>query len=121
MRKLDLSTATVSTVVGVVGGAGYASGTPLAPFSVGAPSYVAFWGYNLFMTDGRNAVIWKLDPASNTVVLLAGMNGSSASLDGPATSAQFNFPGPLTVDNVGNLFVIELVGYSLWRLGLLKI
>ena len=102
----------VSTAVGVTGGSSYASGTPLASFSSSGPLGLAFWGYNLYMSDPGSNVIWKLNSPNNTVLLYAGptSGGAAGSADGPATSgAAFNGPGQLSVDDVGNIFVIDQV------------
>ena len=51
----------------------------------------------------------ELDPTNETVTVYAGTANYSHHGDGPASSASFGQPVALSVDNVGNLFVVEAV------------
>ena len=66
VRKLDLTTSFVSTVVGVPNSCGQAYGDfPALQASMSSPSGLAFWGTVMFISDSPNQVIRKLDPATN--------------------------------------------------------
>lgn len=63
---------------------------------------------NVFIADGRNARIRKVDPGG-TITTYAGTGVAGAGGDGgPALSAQFNLPYGLALDSVGNLYVADL-------------
>jgi sugar lactone lactonase YvrE len=63
---------------------------------------------NLYVSD--NQKIKKISPAG-VVTRLAGPPATSGILtgyvDGPADQARFHFPGPLAVDDAGNVYVID--------------
>lgn len=61
---------------------------------------------NLYVADAGNYTIRKITP-SGTVVTLAGSAGASGSADGGGASARFGFLKGLTVDAVGNLYVVD--------------
>jgi RHS repeat-associated protein len=60
---------------------------------------------NLFIADSSNDVIWKV--TGGTISIFAGqLQTSGFSGDGgPATSAELNSPGAVTVDSAGNVFI----------------
>jgi uncharacterized protein (TIGR03437 family) len=60
---------------------------------------------NLFIADGGNNRIRKVDPAGIiTTVAGNGTNGSTGD-GGPATAAELNSPAAVAVDSVGNLYI----------------
>jgi len=63
-------------------------------------------GGNLYIADSQNAVIRQF--ANGSAPPVAGNGHISFSGDGgPATSAQFDFPGGLAFDSAGNLYVVD--------------
>ena len=79
--------------------------------SLNQPSGVAVdSANNLFVTEQGSHVIRKISPVGTNwvVTTIAGMAGVPGSADGTNGSAQFNSPGGLAVDTVGNVFVADL-------------
>ncbi len=70
---------------------------------------------NLFVADTYNYTIRKVTPAGSdwVVTTLAGLGGNLGSADGTNSDARFFSPAGLTVDNVGNLFVTDLVNSTI--------
>lgn len=64
---------------------------------------------NLFVCDYGNARIRKID-TSGTVTTVAG-NGTNATVNGPSSIVQFNYPYGVAVDSSGYLYVAELGGF----------
>src|SRR5262249_9794658 len=65
---------------------------------------------NIFIADGSNSVVRKVDP-TGTITTIAGdqSEGCGDTGDGgPATSAQLSFPGYLSIDAAGELFITDL-------------
>src|SRR5437763_1251289 len=62
---------------------------------------------NLYVTDAYNSTIRKISPVgTNWVVLtLAGLASNSGTADGTNTSARFNGPTSLTIENGTNIYV----------------
>ncbi len=64
---------------------------------------------NLYIADTNNNVVRKVAAGSGNISTVAGNGKAGYSGDGgPATSAQLNFPGPLTLDRTGNLFIGDM-------------
>ncbi|MCF7762216.1 MAG: immunoglobulin domain-containing protein [Verrucomicrobia bacterium] len=97
---------TFSLLAGRPGEPGVADGDPgTARFN--APTALAIDREgNLLVADTGNHLIRRIrsDGAVSTV---AGRAGSSGSVDGPRTTAQFNRPAGLAVDSGGNVFVLD--------------
>jgi sugar lactone lactonase YvrE len=67
-------------------------------------------GKNLFVADGDNHLIRKIDPSTGVVSTFAGDNVSDPPVpgysDGIGTAARFAWPSAITTDGV-NLFVAD--------------
>ena len=61
---------------------------------------------NLYVADSFNQTIRKLTP-DGIVSTLAGTRGAIGSADGKGSSARFNNPSRVAVDNGGNVYVLE--------------
>lgn len=61
---------------------------------------------NLYVADAGNSTIRKITPAG-VVNTLAGTAGVSGSADGMGTTASFTSPLGITIDSVGNVYVVD--------------
>lgn len=61
---------------------------------------------NIYASDYGNNVIRKITPAG--VVSTYAGNGQRGLVDGPVAIAQFSLPTALTIDNTGNMYVVDL-------------
>lgn len=111
VRKLELSTNTVTTMAGnpgggVIGTPGFLDATGTASF-LNQPRGLATDGTNVYVADSNNHRIRKIVIATNVVTTLAG-NGTNASVDGIGTAAQFGQPQGITTDGT-TLYVSDTV------------
>ncbi len=104
IRKVD-----PAGVIATVAGTGeVGDGGAAVPVRLAAPAGVAVDGAgNLFIADGGNHRIRKVDPAG-VIATVAGTGERGFSGDGgAATEAQLTFPTGVAVDGAGNLFIAD--------------
>jgi hypothetical protein len=94
-------------------GGGLPVNIPGTSASLDYPSSVAVDGAgNLFFVDANHVVLrWNASTAVLTLVAGNGIKGYSGD-NGPATSAQLNYPAGVAVDSAGNLYIADDVLYS---------
>jgi sugar lactone lactonase YvrE len=119
-----ISTAAVSLLYTAVGSglAGYSGdGGPATLAQLDSPDWVARDSAgNLYLSDQSNHVVREVAAGTGTISTIAGTGKIGSSGDGgPATSAEFEVPGALAVDQNGNLFIADQ-GSGLVRLLNLK-
>jgi sugar lactone lactonase YvrE len=61
---------------------------------------------NLYVADSNNFTIRKI-AVNGAVTTLAGRAGQKGDMDGAGNAARFTSPGALTLDNLGNLYVLD--------------
>jgi hypothetical protein len=70
---------------------------------------------NVYVADSGNNTIRKVTPAG-VVTTLAGLAGSSGSVDGTNRNARFNFPIHLTVDSATNIYVADTFNHTIRKM-----
>src|SRR5436853_6161777 len=103
IRRIDLTTAQVTTLAGAPGPAGSVDGTG----SAARFGYIeGLWGDGsyLYVADVGNRTIRKVEIASGNVTTLAGSAGVQGLVDGAGGAARFIAPGPIWGDGA-NLYV----------------
>jgi len=105
---------TVTVFAGLTGASGSLDGQGTgARFN--RPAAVAIDGLdNLFVTDTSNYTIRKITPAG-VVTTFAG-SGVPGPGDGAGAAAQFNGNYGITVDNVGNVYVTEIINNTIRKI-----
>ena len=107
IRKIDLATATVSTIAGTPGMDGSADGVGSAAGFDGLSGMVADPAGDLYISAGNDCTIRKLVAATATVSTIAGSTGKYGSNDGIGSAARFDSPAGLALDGAGNLYVAD--------------
>lgn len=67
---------------------------------------------NLYVCDGVNNTI-RMITALGAVSTLAGTPGTSGSANGTGSAALFNFPNGITIDALGNLYVVDALNNTI--------
>jgi hypothetical protein len=102
-------TAVISTVAGngTFGSTGI--GGPATSAEIGYPEFVTLDGAgNLYFSDPQNEVVWMVAAQTRAISIVAGNGTPGYSGDnGPATSAQLQYPNGLAVDSAGNLYIAD--------------
>ncbi len=115
IREVASSTGIITTVAGN-GFPGYSGdGGPArsAQLEFWGPGAIAFDSSgNLYIADTDNQVVRKVTVSSGTISTIAG-NGSAgyAGDNGPATSAELNYPVALSVDAAGNVYMSDYANF----------
>lgn len=119
IRRINLSTAAVTTFAGLNGTSGTTDGTGTAARFNTPTCITRDSSNNLYVADTGNHTIRKITPAG-VVTTIAGLAGSTGSTDGTGTAARFNNPRGITivdywkwifVTDAGN-HVIRKIDYS---------
>ena len=106
IRKIDIN-GIITTVVGNGKGYGGDNGSATSAL-LNSPSDLAIDGRgNLFIADTENHRIRKVDAATNNISTIAGTLKGYGGDNGPATSAQLNYPDSVTVDRYGDLYIAD--------------
>ena len=81
------------------------------------PNYIAVDGYgNLYVTDQKNNKVRKITSAGY-VSTLAG-TGAGGSVNGPAATATFSYPGSIAFDGTGGLYVGDISTFVIRKINL---
>jgi len=108
----------VSTIAGLAGSPGSTDGTGSnARFNLPEGITVDISG-NIFVADSGNNTIRKLALVGTNwlVSTLAGLAGNGGSTDGTGSDSQFNYPCGIAVDSVDNLYVADLLNYTIRKI-----
>jgi len=108
----------VTTLAGLAGSLGSVNGTN----SAARFNYLGGVGVdsagNLYVADTANHTIREVTPVGTNwvVTTLAGLAGSPGGADGTNSAARFRYPGTVTVDTNGNLFVADCYNYTIRKM-----
>ena len=118
VRRIDAVTGIITTVAGT-GVAGYSGdGGSALSARLNAPSSVLIDPLgNIYISDGGNHVIRRIDAAADVITTFAGTGAPGCAEDaGPAFVAQLNSPNGLAMDHDGNLFVADSLNHAVRRI-----
>jgi sugar lactone lactonase YvrE len=109
IRKVNLGNGIITTVAGN-GTVGYSGDNgPATSAQLSGPAGVAVDGSNLYIADGNNYRIRKVNLSTGIITLVAGNGAGGYSGDGGlATAAQLYAPEGVVVDGSGNLYIAEI-------------
>ena len=122
IRRIDLETQQVSTILGAGGKSGHAGdGEPATLALLNEPYEVRFdRDGHLFIVEMRGAVVRRLDSRTGLVSTVAGTGIAGFSGDGaPAAKAQLKQPHSIALDNNGQLYICDIGNHRVRRVDLL--
>jgi sugar lactone lactonase YvrE len=102
-------TSLISTIAGGGNGGFAAAGGVATNVELALPQGIAIdKGGNFYFADGSYDVIWRQDASTGNLSVIAGTGVAGYSGDnGPAISAQLNYPQGVAVDNSGNVYIAD--------------
>ena len=106
IRKIVVSSGSVSTLAGTMGTNGYVNGTGTAAQFNGPIGVAVDRSGNVYVTDLYNYVVRKVRP-TGVVTGPYGQAGVAGRLDGMGAATQFNSPIGICIDGSGNLYVTD--------------
>jgi cysteine-rich repeat protein len=74
---------------------------------------ITYYDGMLYVLDGNNAILRRLDPVSGDVTTVAGTAGQTGQLDGFGAAARFISPRYMTSDNSGTLYIADTNGNTI--------
>ena len=117
IRRVDAS-GNISTIAGA-GTAGFSGdGGPASGAMLDGPTGVALDSAgNLYIADGNNHRIRKVDATTGIILTIAGTGTSGFGGDGgPASGAMLNGPTGVAVDRAGNLYIADRDNHRIRRI-----
>lgn len=116
IRKIEITTGTVSTLAGSAGISGSADGNGSAAM-FHMPCGITTDGTNLYVTDTGNSTIRKVVITSGAVTTLAGSAQVLGGTDGSGSTARFSYPVGITTDG-SSLFVTDTNNYTIRKVSI---
>lgn len=118
IRKLDVSTGTITTVAGDGTNGFFGDGGPASSSKLWIPDGIAMdTSENIYIADGINNRIRRIDKLTGVITTIAGNGIAGSSGDGGlAINAELNGPGCLSVDKMGNVYVADYFGNKIRKI-----
>lgn len=114
IRKIT-PTGDVTTLAGLADNLGSADGAGIAARFNGPSGVAVDNSGNAYIADIYNNTIRKISP-TGVVTTLAGMAGSTGSLDGTGSAARFNWPSGVAVDSTANVYVADSSNHAIRKI-----
>ncbi len=110
IRRVDLASGGISTVVGTGESGNDGDGGPASKARVDQPYEVRFDNDgNLYFVDMTQSVVRRVDAKTHVITTVAGNGKPGFSGDGgPATQAQLKQPHSICLDHAGNLYICDI-------------
>ena len=118
VRRLDLSTALISTLAG--------TGHPMHDGDGGPAVAASIWGARavdvgpdgaIYILEREGNRLRVIDPGTKIINTIAGTGSKGYSGDGgPAIAATFNGPKELDVDSAGNIWIVDTENHAIRRI-----
>jgi YVTN family beta-propeller protein len=105
VRKIAISNMAVSTIAGSAGTVGWVDATGAAA-RFNSPNGLGGDPANIYVADGTNSAIRKIDFGTNVVTTLAGQPAVQGSTNAAGTAARFSVPAGVTGDGT-NLYIAD--------------
>jgi len=103
VKRVELATATVTTVAGTV--YGHANGDAITAARFRYPNKIAVAPQHLFVTDMLNCAVRQINLATSQVSTIAGTQANCTRVDGPLATARFGTVIAIAYSPVFGLFV----------------
>ncbi len=116
IRKIAISSASVTTLAGTAEEYGTADGSGAAA-RFHSPRGVAVDGSDLYVADYSSQTIRKVGTSSGVVTTVAGGAEEPGSADGAGTAARFRYPWGLATDGI-DLYVTDFENHSIRRMAI---
>lgn len=120
IRRIDLKTNRISTIVGTGKKGNSGDGGPATQAEVDEPYELRFdRDGHLFFVDRLAAVVRRVDAKTGVITTIAGTGKPGFSGDGgPATKAQLLQPHSIVLDNAGSLYICDIGNHRVRRVDL---
>jgi hypothetical protein len=118
VRRVVISTQTVTTIAGTAGQAGSADGTGAAARFNGPADLAIDGAGNLYVADSGNQTIRRIVIATGAVTTVAGTAGQAGATDGIGAAARFNDPVGVDIDGAGALYVADFGNHTVRKVAL---
>lgn len=117
VRRVDARSGVITTVAGTGEDAFFGDSGPAVAAALNNPTAAAFDpAGNLYIADGYNSRIRKVDAASGIITTVAGGGDYRVKADGgPAKQAALDYPLGVAIDPSGNMFIADTLFHCIRR------
>ncbi len=115
LRKVTAS-GVVTTLAGLPGTSGSADGSGSNARFHGPQGLALDAAGNLLVADTNNHTIRKFAPSTGAVTTLGGLAGKAGATDGAGTSARFNSPTGVALDDSGSIYVADAENHTIRKI-----